>query len=55
MTVKRVDELNGLFQAMLIHENGIVSHRGFTSYEEVVSYRERNKYEKVIIQVGAGL
>ncbi|WP_372713431.1 hypothetical protein [Ilyobacter sp.] len=52
MTLKKMNKSHGILQAMLIHENGIVSHRGFTSYDELVAYRKRNKNDKVIIEIG---
>ncbi|ADO83068.1 hypothetical protein Ilyop_1287 [Ilyobacter polytropus DSM 2926] len=52
MTLKKMKKSHEILQAMLIHENGIVSHRGFTSYDEIVAYRERNKNDKVILEVG---
>ena len=41
-----------ILQAMVIHEDGEVSHRGFATYDAIVSYRERNKRDKVILEEG---
>lgn len=52
MTLKKMKKSQDVLQAMVIHENGVVSHRGFTSYDAVVVYRERNKRDKVILEEG---
>lgn len=52
MTLKKMKKSRRILKAMVIHEDGEVSHRGFTSYESVVSYRERNKRDKVILEEG---
>jgi len=52
MTLKKMKKTQEVLQAMVIHENGIVSHRGFTSYEAVINYRERNKRDKVVLEEG---
>ena len=52
MTLKKMKKTQEVLQAMVIHENGIVSHRGFTSYEAVINYRERNKKDKIVLEEG---
>ena len=52
MTLKKMKKTQDVLQAMVIHENGIVSHRGFISYIDVVDYRERNKNDKVVLEEG---
>jgi len=52
MTLKKMKKSQAILQAMVIHENGQVSHRGFTSYDAIVAYRERNKRDKVILEEG---
>jgi hypothetical protein len=52
MTLKKMKKSREILEAMLIHEDGEVSHRGFRSYEALVAYKERNKSDKVILQEG---
>ena len=52
MTLKKMKKSQDILKAMIIHEDGIVSYRGFTTYEAIVSYRERNKRDKVILEEG---
>lgn len=52
MTLKKMKKSQDILQAMVIHEDGEVSHRGFTTYDAIVSYRERNKRDKVILEEG---
>ena len=52
MTLKRMENSEGILKAMLIHEYGNVSYREFTSYEAIVAYRERNKKDKLILEEG---
>jgi hypothetical protein len=52
MTLKRMENSEKILKAMLIHEDGAVSYRGFSSYDAVVAYRERNKKDKLILEEG---
>ncbi|GLI54719.1 hypothetical protein PM10SUCC1_02340 [Propionigenium maris DSM 9537] len=52
MMLKMMKKVNDILQTMIIHENGIVSYRGFLCYEALVSYRERNRRDRVIILDG---
>jgi len=52
MTLKKMNKSQEVLKAIIIHENGMVSHRGFRFYEDVVDYRERNKRDKVVLEDG---
>ncbi len=52
MTLKKMKKSQEVLQAMIIHEDGMVSHRGFRFYEDVVDYRNRNKNDKVVLEEG---
>lgn len=52
MTIRKMRKSKRVLEAVIIHENGIVSHRGFNDYEDVVHYRERNKKDKVVLEEG---
>ena len=52
MTLKKMKKSQEILQAMVIHENGMVTHRGFRFYEDVLDYRERNKNDKVVLEEG---
>ncbi len=52
MTLKKMKKSQDVLKAMVIHENGVVTHRGFTSYDAIVDYRERNKRDRVVLEEG---
>ncbi len=53
MTLAKVGKRNDILETMVIHENGVVSYRGFSSYESLVDYRKKNKKDRVIIKEGS--
>jgi len=52
MTLRKMKKAQDILETMIIHENGLVSYRGFISYDAIIAYRERNKRDKVIIEKG---